>query len=138
MKLSDKGHLLEELFATDHAVCVFPAGLVSRKINGRVTDLEWKKTFITLSKEHNRTIVPVFIDGELSNFFYRLANFRKKIGIKANIEMFYLSNEFYKLRGKTITIKIGNPVPYDSLPKELTQRKQTEWVKYKIYELQNN
>ncbi len=133
-----KREQLEELFATDHAVCVFPAGLVSRKINGRVTDLEWKKTFITLSKEHNRTIVPVFIDGELSNFFYRLANFRKKIGIKANIEMFYLSNEFYKLRGKTITIKIGNPVPYDSLPKELTQRKQTEWVKYKIYELQNN
>ena len=129
---------LEELFATDSAVCIFPAGLVSRKINGEVMDLEWKKTFITLSKEHNRTIIPIYIDGELSNFFYRLANFRKKIGIKANIEMLYLSNEFFKLKGKTIFFKVGNPIPFDSLPKELSVRKQTSWVKDKLYELQNN
>ncbi len=135
--LSTRDQLLD-LFATDNAVCVFPAGLVSRKINGKVMDLEWKKTFITFSKEHNRTIIPVFIEGELSNFFYRLANFRKKIGIKANIEMFYLSNEFFKLRGKTITIKIGNEIPFDSLPNELSQRKQTSWIKNKVYEIQNN
>lgn len=132
-----KREQLSELFATDNAVCVFPAGLVSRKINGDIMDLQWTKTFISMSKEHHRTIIPIYIDGKLSNFFYRLANFRKKIGIKANIEMFYLSNEFFKLRNKTILIKVGNPIPYDSLPKELTQQKQAVWVKEKVYELQN-
>jgi len=127
---------LAALFATDHAVCDFPAGLVSRKINGEIKDLQWKKTFITLSKEHNRTIIPIFIDGKLSNFFYRLANFRKKIGIKANLEMLYLSNEFYKLRNKNIFIKVGEPIPYDSLPQEMNPQKQASWVKEKVYELQ--
>ena len=133
-----KREQLAELFATDNAVCVFPAGLVSRKINGEIKDLQWKKTFITLSKEHNRTIIPIFIDGKLSNFFYRLANFRKRIGIKANIEMLYLSNEFYKLRNKNIFIKVGDPIPYDSLPQEMNQQKQASWLKEKVYELQNN
>ncbi len=133
-----KREQLAELFATDNAVCVFPAGLVSRKINSEIKDLQWKKTFITLSKEHNRTIIPIFIDGKLSNFFYRLANFRKRIGIKANIEMLYLSNEFYKLRNKNIFIKVGDQIPYDSLPQEMNQQKQASWVKEKVYELQNN
>lgn len=129
---------LEDLFSKDDAVCIFPAGLVSRKIDGRVMDLEWKKTFIAMSKEHQRTIIPIYIGGHLSNFFYRLSNFRKKIGIKANIEMLYLSNEFFKLRNKHIRIIVGDPIPFDSLPKELTERKQAEWVKQKVYELRNN
>ena len=114
-----KREQLENLFAADEAVCIFPAGLVSRKNNGEIMDLEWKKTFITMSKEHNRTIIPIYIEGNLSNFFYRLSNFRKKIGIKANIEMLYLSNEFFKLQGKHIRIIVGEPIPFDSLPQEL-------------------
>ncbi len=129
---------LAHLFAQDEAICIFPAGLVSRKINGEVMDLEWKKTFITMSKEHQRTIVPIHIDGKLSNFFYRLANFRKKIGIKANIEMLYLSNEFFKLRNKGITIIVGAPIPFDALPKEMTDIKKANWIRSKVYELPNS
>ena len=125
------------LFDTDEAICIFPAGLVSRKIDGEVMDLEWKKTFITMSKKHNRTIVPIYIDGKLSNFFYRLANFRKTIGIKANIEMLYLSNEFFKLQNKQIRIIVGEPISFESLPQELNERKQAFWVKDKVYELRN-
>ena len=91
---------IKELFASDNAVCVFPAGLVSRKINGEVMDLEWKKTFVTLSRENDRTIIPIYIDGKLSNFFYRLHKLRTFLGIKANIEMLYLSNELFKQRNK--------------------------------------
>ena len=129
---------LTNLFAEDSAVCVFPAGMVSRKTNGIIKDLEWKKTFITLSKTHQRTIIPIHIDGRLSNFFYRLSNFRRKIGIKANLEMLFLSNEFFKLRNKHIRITIGKPILFDSLPKEFKERKQAEWVKEKVYELKNN
>ena len=133
-----KREQLANLFSMDEAVCIFPAGLVSRKINGEVMDLEWKKTFITMSKKHQRTIIPIYIDGKLSNFFYRLSNFRKKIGIKANIEMLYLSNEFFKLQGKHIRIIVGEPIPFDSLPQELNERKQAFWVKDKVYELRKH
>ena len=133
-----KREQLANLFSMDEAVCVFPAGLVSRKINGEVMDLEWKKTFITMSKKHQRTIIPIYIDGKLSNFFYKLSNFRKKIGIKANIEMLYLSNEFFKLQGKHIRIIVGEPIPFDSLPQELNERKQAIWVKDKVYELRKH
>ena len=133
-----KREQLEILFAADEAVCIFPAGLVSRKNNGEIMDLEWKKTFITMSKEHNRTIIPIYIEGNLSNFFYRLSNIRKKIGIKANIEMLYLSNEFFKLHGKHIRIIVGKPISFDSLPQELSERKQAFWVKDKVYELRNH
>ena len=133
-----KREQLANLFSMDEAVCIFPAGLVSRKINGQVMDLEWKKTFITMSKKHKRTIIPIYIDGKLSNFFYRLSNFRKKIGIKANIEMLYLSNEFFKLQDKHIRIIVGEPIPFDSLPQELNERKQAFWVKDKVYELRKH
>jgi putative hemolysin len=128
---------LKQLFAQDAAICVFPAGLVSRKINGKVMDLDWAKTFITLSKTEQRTIVPIFIDGQLSNFFYRLANFRKKMGIKANIEMLYLSNEFFKFRNKEIKIFVGTPIPYSDMPEDLSDRKKADWVKKKVYKLKN-
>jgi len=126
---------LDELFSSESAICIFPAGLVSRKIEGEVMDLEWKKTFISLSKQHERTIIPVYIDGSLSPFFYRLSNFRKKIGIKANIEMLYLSNEFFKLKGKNIRIVIGEAISPAKLAEEKNDRKLANWVKSKVYEL---
>ena len=126
---------LDDLFSAEAAVCIFPAGLVSRKIEGEVMDLEWKKSFISLSKQHERTIIPIYIDGSLSPFFYRLSNFRKKIGVKANIEMLYLSNEFFKLKGKKIRIVVGEPISPDELNGEKNDRKLANWVKSKVYEL---
>lgn len=126
---------INELFASDYLVCIFPAGLVSRKVDGEIRDLTWKKTFVTLSKANDRTIVPLHIDGKLSNFFYRLSNFRSKIGIKANIEMLYLSNELFKLRNSTITMTFGDPVKANDLDPELSDIKQAEWIKEKVYQL---
>jgi putative hemolysin len=126
---------INHLFASDYLVCIFPAGLVSRKIDGEVKDLEWKKTFVTLSKENDRLIVPMFIQGKLSNFFYRLANLRAKLGIKANIEMLYLSNELFKLRGSTIKMYIGKPIAPGDLPKG-SDRQQAVFVKEQLYKLE--
>ncbi len=130
-----KREQISELFASDFLVCIFPAGLVSRKINGQIRDFEWKKTFVTLSKENDRLIVPMHIDGHLSNFFYRLANFRTKIGIKTNIEMLYLSNELFKLRDSAIVMTIGKPISTSDLP-DTNDRQQAEFVKQRLYELE--
>jgi 1-acyl-sn-glycerol-3-phosphate acyltransferase len=126
---------LDDLFSKESAVCIFPAGLVSRKIDGEVMDLEWKKSFISLSKQHERTIIPIYIDGHLSPFFYRLSKIRKKLGIKANIEMLYLSNEFFKLKGQNIRIIVGDSITPSFLNEEKNDRKLANLVKDKVYEL---
>jgi putative hemolysin len=128
---------VNEAFASDTAVCVFPAGLVSRKDNGIVRDLEWKKTFASQAIKNKKQVVPVFIDGTLSNFFYRLYAFRKFIGIKANIEMLYLVHELFKQKNKTIRITFGRPMNADP---DATQKDAKAWaneIRRTVYNLGN-
>lgn len=126
---------VDELFASDKAVFLFPAGLVSRKVNGEIVDLEWKKTFVTRAKKYESPIVPVYINGRLSNFFYRFANIRKGLGIKANIEMFYLINELFKQNGKKIDIVFGKPLPASHFDKSRSDKEWAYWIKEQAYSL---
>lgn len=126
---------VKQLFESDQAIFVFPSGMVSRKIKGEVQDLVWKKTFITRARVNKKDVIPVFIDGELSNFFYRLARLRKALGIKLNFDMLYLADELYKQHGKTINITFGKPIPHTSFSKEKADRDWAFWVRQKTYEL---
>lgn len=46
---------IEQAYASDTALLVFPAGLVSRKqSDGRIEDLEWKKSFINKAKKYKK------------------------------------------------------------------------------------
>lgn len=126
---------LNNIFATDQVVFVFPAGLVSRRKKGKIKDLEWKKTFVTRAKKYKRPVIPVRIEGRLSNFFYRISNFRKRIGIKANIEMLYLIDEQFKQENKTIELKFGKPISYKTFDKSKKDIEWAQWVKDKVYNL---
>jgi len=130
--------LIEDAFASDVAMLYFPAGLCSRKQSGRVVDLEWKKTFITKAIKHKRLIVPVHVDGKNTNFFYNLANLRKWLGIKVNIEMFYLVSEMYKQKGKTITFTFGKPIPFETFDKRHNHREWAARVKDYVYKLKKS
>lgn len=66
-----------------------------------MSDLPWRSNFVKRAAASGRRIVPVFVEGELSDFFYRLSNFRRKIGIRFNIEMLYLPDEMFFAEGKT-------------------------------------
>jgi 1-acyl-sn-glycerol-3-phosphate acyltransferase len=102
---------MNEAFESDKMVMVFPAGLVSRKQDdGSIADLEWKKSFVTKARQYQRPVIPVYIKANNSARFYNLARWRKKLGIKANIEMFFLVDEMYRQRRKTINITFGKPV----------------------------
>ncbi|MDA7802985.1 1-acyl-sn-glycerol-3-phosphate acyltransferase [Crocinitomix sp.] len=127
---------LNELFASERAIFVFPAGLVSRKKKGVVCDLEWKKTFITRSKKFKTPVIPVHIEGELTSSFYRLSNFRTAVGIKVNIEMFYLVDELFKQKDKTLRIKFGKSISYNTFDSSKRDIEWAAWVKEKAYALQ--
>lgn len=126
---------IKELFQSDQAVCIFPAGLVSRKRKGEVKDLVWKKTFVTYSKEFDRTIIPVYIDGRLSRFFYGLARFRKALGIKTNIEMLYLANELFKQRDRHFEFIVGEPIQARDLDPQIDDKEMAQVIKEKVYDL---
>lgn len=128
---------VDELFGSTKAIVVFPAGLVSRKRNGKIKDLEWKKTFITRAKKYKKNIIPVYIEGANSNFFYNLSNWRTTLGIKANIEMFYLVDEMYKQRDKTFSIVIGQPIPHETFTNEKTDAQWAEFMREKVYSFSN-
>lgn len=132
---ADNVRILNNTFASEVMLLYFPAGLVSRKKKGKIKDLEWKKTFVTKAKQHKRDIIPVFMEGRNSNWFYNLANFRTRLGIKANLEMLYLVDETYKQFNKTIRIVIGDPIPWETFDRSKSDLEWAAMVREKVYEL---
>ena len=128
-------NLINEAYESDSQILIFPAGLASRKIRGKIVDLSWQKHFIHKSIEYHRDVIPVYINGKNSWFFYWLANFRKKIGIRINIEMFLLSDELFKNRGKTFVISFGKPIPWNRFDHTKSAIEWASVVKDIVYEL---
>ncbi|MDR3226805.1 MAG: 1-acyl-sn-glycerol-3-phosphate acyltransferase [Prevotellaceae bacterium] len=122
-------------YASDSQILYFPAGLCSRKIKGKIIDLEWKKNIIGKAQQYHRDIVPVYFSGKNSNFFYRLANIRKKLGIKANLEMFYLSDEFFKQKNSNFELAFGEPIKFSTFDKTKSQVDWINFVRQKTYSL---
>ncbi len=127
--------LIEKAYASDNQIITFPAGLCSRKQNGKIQDTEWKKSFIQKAVEYRRDIVPVFFEGRNSNFFYCLANMRKALGIKMNYEMIYLPDEMFKSKHKTYSIHFGKPIPWQTFDSSRKPAEWAEWVKEIVYNL---
>lgn len=126
---------LEEAYRSNAQILMFPAGLVSRKQKHGIMDLEWKKNFVKKAIQHQRDIVPVHITGRNSNFFYNLANWRKRLGIKANIEMLYLADEFYNQRGENLTIRFGSPISWKTIEADANIHIWAEKIKQSAYDL---
>jgi putative hemolysin len=126
---------IEKAFKSEHAICIFPAGLVSRKINGIVQDLEWKRTFVTYARSLDRTVIPIKIDGQLSPFFYRLSRVRRFFRIKANIEMLYLADELFKQRNKTLTYTVGQAIKMNQFDISLTDKEVASEIRKIVHEL---
>jgi putative hemolysin len=135
---SSNVRIIDDTFSSDCTIIYFPAGLVSRKHHGIIKDLPWKKTIITKARKHKRDIVPVYIEGKNSNFFYNLANIRKLLRIKANIEMLYLVDEFFKQSNKIINIKFGKPIPYNTFDKRVSDNEWIKLLQEHVYQLNTN
>lgn len=127
--------LIDEAFHSDNHMLVFPAGLCSRKIDGKVQDIAWGKAFITKSRQTGRDIIPIHFEGENSKRFYRIASLQDKLGLKFNIAMLLLPDEMYKSRGRKYTITFGKPVSIDSLDKSKTDAEWAQEIRKSIYEL---
>ena len=131
----DFPRMVEAGFQSDNHILMFPAGQNSRKINGKIHDLEWKKTFITKSIEYQRDVVPIFFGGRNSDRFYRIAHFSDKYVKKVNIAMLFLVDEMYRNVGKTFRVAIGKPIPWQTFDKSRTPMEWAKYVEDMVYEL---
>ena len=129
---------LDKAFASESCMMFFPAGMVSRKHNNIICDLEWKKTFIKKAIENKRDIVPVYTEAKNSNFFYRFANIRKKLGFKFNFELIFLPDEMFKQEGKKIKLIFGKPIPYETFDKSHSHKEWAEILKKYVYALEQD
>lgn len=124
-----------DALASDDQIATFPAGLCSRRIAGKICDTKWKHSFVKNAIESQRDIVPVFFEGRLSNFFYNLSSFRKKIGIKANIEMIYLPDEMFSQKGRHFDIHFGKPIPWQELAASTSVSRTAQQIREMVYAL---
>jgi 1-acyl-sn-glycerol-3-phosphate acyltransferase len=130
---------LTDAFKGENTILYFPAGLCSRRQkNGKISDLNWKSTVITQARKNQRDIIPTYIDAQNSKRFYNWAYWRKKLGIKVNIEQLFLVDEMYNFDGKSIKIIFGKPIPYSTFDKRFNDKKWAEFLKQHVYDLKSN
>jgi putative hemolysin len=126
--------ILNEAFESGNQIITFPAGLCSRKNKGVVRDTQWKKMFITKALEYHRDVVPVYFEAKNSNLFYAIANIRKKLGLKFNIEMLLLPREMLKAQHSTFTIYFGKPVAWQTFDSSQTPQQWADEVENRVYD----
>jgi putative hemolysin len=137
LQAKDAARMIEDAYSSDGQILYFPAGLCSRKTKGVIKDLQWHKSFISKAIQHKRDIVPAYFSGRNSEFFYNLANIRKLLGIKANIEMLYLADEMFKQKDKMIRLVFGKPISWKTFDKSKSALDWAEWVKTVTYQLES-
>jgi putative hemolysin len=127
--------IYHEAFEGPLPIITFPAGLCSRRRGGVVCDSEWRGNFVKQAVATHRDVVPVFVDGRLSNFFYRLSNLRTGLGVRANIEMLWLADEMFRQRGRHFRIVAGAPIPWREFDDGMPARIHAQRVKEAAYAL---
>ena len=129
---------LDEAFAGDKQMVYFPAGLCSRKIDGVIQDLPWKKTFITKSRKFQRDVIPIWFSGQNSPRFYRIDALRNFLKLKLNIAMLTLPSEVFKCRNKQFKMVIGKPIPWQTFTGERTDAEWAEYVRDIVYSMKQD
>lgn len=128
----DIGEKIATMFESDSQILVFPAGLCARTINGKITEMPWKKMFITQAKKYERDVVPVHISGHNSRWYFFLSWLSRTLGLKFNIGMVYLVDELFNKKGQEFVITFGKPIPYSSFDKSRTDVQWAAEVKDKV------
>ena len=132
----DTAEKINLLFASDDQIMIFPAGTVSRRKKGIISDITWQKTFISKSVQHHRDVIPVQISGRNSNLFYIIANMRKFLRIKLALEIILLPREMMKQRNSSIRLTFGKPISHHTLAELYNNNDGAQKIKSIVYNLQ--
>ena len=88
---------------------IFPSGRLSKLTIFGLWDRDWEKTPIVLAKKNNFPLIPVYVEGRNSWFFYFATFTSKQLRDVSQL------NELFNKRDRHITIKIGKPIKVSQL-----------------------
>lgn len=131
----DISERIAQMFSSDTQVLVFPAGLCAKKVKGKITEMPWKKMFVSQAKKYERDVVPVHISGHNSAKYYFFSWLSRILGLKVNIGMLFLVDELFNQAGKEFVITFGEPIPYTTFDKSKTDIQWAAEVKDKVKQL---
>jgi len=130
--------VLENIYDSDVPITHFPSGEVSRIYGGKIQDCQWHKSFITKAISYKRDIVPFYIYGRNSRFFYFISAVRRVLGIKTYIELIMLPREMFRKKNKIIKVIIGKIIPYEKFDRTFSHWDWADEVRKCVYDLKQN
>ncbi len=124
---------IEEALINDQAVIFFPAAEVSRFLISGIKDKKWMRGPVHFARKFNVPILPIYVSGRNSYLFYFVSLLNK------SFSMFLLAREIFGKRGKTITLKIGDPIPDSAFRSSFVSvKEQTKMLRRHVYGLRKN
>jgi len=108
---------------------IFPAGEVSswQASENKITDNTWSKSVAKFVKHAEATTVPLFIKGMNSKLFYQAGR------IHPLLRTALLGRELLNKSGETISVSIGNPIPYSEIKDFDNEEDITQYFRLNTY-----
>ncbi|MFU8765342.1 MAG: GNAT family N-acetyltransferase, partial [Haliea sp.] len=91
----------------DGALIIFPAGEVSRFGVKGVKDGPWHSGFVKIADAARAPILPVYVAGRNSLFFYSISFLAKPLST------LWLVREMFKQSHNTVDARVGRPIPWE-------------------------
>ena len=113
---------LKKFFEDNRIGIIFPSGRLSKLTLFGIWDRPWEKTPVKLAEKYNFPLIPVFIEGRNSWFFYFASKVNKQLRDVSQL------NELLNKRNKKRKIIIGTPVMREDLSK--SNKKATLQLRY--------
>ena len=98
-----------EIFEAGGALFIFPAGRISRRVEGRLEDWPWQTSALSLARKHRVPVLPVYMYGPRSKWVPWIG---RALPPAREVTLFH---EFLNTRGKPFRVVIGAPIPPERL-----------------------
>ena len=97
--------LTREALEAERCLVIFPAGrLARRRPDGRLVDLPWAPSAVSLARKYRAPVVPVHVAGPWSGLFHFFNSFSSEL---RDVTLFH---ELLNKRGRAFALIVGEPV----------------------------
>lgn len=108
--------LTREALEAERCLVIFPAGrLARRQPDGRLADLPWAPSAVSLARKYETPIVPMHVVGPWSRMFHFFNRFSSEL---RDVTLFH---ELLNKQGRAFRLTVGQPVRPEALEGEPTE-----------------
>lgn len=126
--------LCREWLDNSHLLVIFPAGRVAfyQRGKGMITDGSWNRIAARMVRLSHAPVVPIHISGTNSPLFDFLGR------IYYRFRLLMLPRELLKAENRSVTVRIGKPIPYAQLSRFNSSGTLTRYLRMRTYLLDSD